>query len=124
MGSRMRRHSSSICHRSRLSQFGGFDMYLQDRAGAGTRTARAGAEHAPCKGAEDTHSLAGVHPNGLQDSPELKLVVDRVPSAVHGVLGERLLHGDRVVARAGIHHDFFYQGRILRVVARPMHPSA
>ena len=51
-----RRSSWSTCRPSRgLGQFGGFDMYLQDRSGAGRDALAAGAQHAARQGRGEGH---------------------------------------------------------------------
>jgi multidrug efflux pump len=101
-----------------LSQFGGFDMYLQDRAGAGHAQLVQAQNTLLGKAAEDTHSLAGVHPNGLQDSPELKLVVDRVQAQSMGFSASDVYTAIELMLAPVYVNDFFYQGRILRVVVQ------
>jgi multidrug efflux pump len=99
-----------------LSQFGGFDMYLQDRAGSGHAQLVQAQNVLLGKAAEDTHSLAGVHPNGLQDSPELKLTVDRVQAQSMGFSASDIYTAIELMLAPVYVNDFFYQGRILRVV--------
>jgi multidrug efflux pump len=99
-----------------LSQFGGFDMYLQDRAGAGHAQLVQAQNLLLGKAAADTHSLAGVHPNGLQDSPELKLTVDRVQAQSMGFSASDVYTAIQLMLAPVYVNDFFYQGRILRVV--------
>jgi multidrug efflux pump len=101
-----------------LSQFGGFDMYLQDRAGAGHAALVQAQNTLLGKAATDTHSLAGVHPNGLQDSPELKLVVDRVQAQSMGFSASDVYTAIELMLAPVYVNDFFYQGRILRVVVQ------
>ena len=99
-----------------LSQFGGFDMYLQDRAGAGHAQLVQAQNLLLGKAAADSHSLAGVHPNGLQDSPELKLSVDRVQAQSMGFTASDVYTAIQLMLAPVYVDDFFYQGRILRVV--------
>ena len=99
-----------------LSQFGGFDMYLQDRAGAGHAQLVQAQNQLLGKAAADTHTLAGVHPNGLQDSPQLKLTVDRVQAQSMGFSASDVYTALQLMLAPVYVDDFFYQGRILRVV--------
>jgi len=99
-----------------LSQFGGFDMYLQDRAGAGHAQLVQAQNQLLGKAAADTHTLAGVHPNGLQDTPELKLTVDRVQAQSMGFSASDVYTALQLMLAPVYVDDFFYQGRILRVV--------
>src|SRR3546814_4435638 len=55
-----------------LGQFGGFDMYLQDRSGQG-RDALAQAMGALLGKASQDPTLTGVRPNTLADAPQLRL---------------------------------------------------
>jgi multidrug efflux pump len=99
-----------------LSQFGGFDMYLQDRIGAGHAALVQAQNQLLGKAAADTHTLAGVHPNGLQDSPQLKLSVDRVQAQSMGFSASDVYAALQLMLAPVYVDDFFYQGRILRVV--------
>ena len=101
-----------------LSQFGGFDMYLQDRAGAGHAQLVQAQNTLLGKAAADTRTLAGVHPNGLQDSPELKLIVDRVQAQSMGFSASDVYTAIELMLAPVYVNDFFYQGRILRVVVQ------
>ena len=67
-----------------LGQFGGFDLYLQDRAGAG-REALAAARNQLLGKASENPVLTGVRPNTLADAPQLKLDVDRVQAQAMGL---------------------------------------
>jgi multidrug efflux pump len=70
------------------------------------------------KAAADTRTLAGVHPNGLQDSPELKLIVDRVQAQSMGFSASDVYTAIELMLAPVYVNDFFYQGRILRVVVQ------
>jgi multidrug efflux pump len=98
-----------------LSQFGGFDMYLQDRAGAG-HAALVQAQNVLLDKAAQNPSLAGVHPNVLQDSPELQLTLDRVQAQSMGFTASDVYTAIELMLAPVYVNDFFYQGRILRVV--------
>jgi len=99
-----------------LSQFGGFDMYLQDRAGVGHAQLVAAQNELLGKAAADTRSLAGVHPTGLQDTPELQLTMDRVQAQSMGFTASDIYTAIELMLAPVYVNDFFYQGRILRVV--------
>src|SRR3546814_17852485 len=62
-----------------LGQFGGFDMYLQDRSGQG-RDALAQAMGALLGKASQDPTLTGVRPNTLAEAPQLRRDVDRTPA--------------------------------------------
>jgi multidrug efflux pump len=99
-----------------LSQFGGFDMYLQDRAGAGHAQLVQAENQLLAKAAEESRTLAGVHPNVLQDAPQLKLTVDRVQAQSMGFSASDVYTAIQLMLAPVYVNDFFYQGRILRVV--------
>jgi multidrug efflux pump len=101
-----------------LSQFGGFDMYLQDRAGVGHAQLVAAQNELLGKAAADTRSLAGVHPTGLQDTPELQLTMDRVQAQSMGFSASDIYTAIELMLAPVYVNDFFYQGRILRVVVQ------
>jgi multidrug efflux pump len=99
-----------------LSQFGGFDMYLQDRAAAG-HAELVKAEHLLLqKTQEQSQYLTGVHPTGLEDAPQLKLNVDRVQAQSMGISVSDVYTAIELLLAPVYVNDFFYQGRILRVV--------
>ena len=99
-----------------LSQFGGFDMYLQDRSGAGHAQLVQAENLLLAKAAEDSAHLAGVHPNVLQDAPQLQLSVDRVQAQSMGFTASDIYSAIQLMLAPVYVNDFFYQGRILRVV--------
>ena len=98
-----------------LSQFGGFDMYLQDRVGAG-HAALVQAQNQLLGKAAQNPDLAGVHPNVLQDSPELQLALDRIQAQSMGFTASDVYTALQLMLAPVYVNDFFYQGRILRVV--------
>ena len=61
-----------------LGQFGGFDMWLQDRSGAGYEQLTQARNILLGKAAQKPEALVGVRPNGLENAPQLQLHVDRV----------------------------------------------
>ena len=100
-----------------LGQFGGFDMYLQDRTGKGrdalmqamgTLLGKAGNPQA-------SPALTGVRPNELQPAPQLKLNVDRVQAQTMGVSVSDVFSTIQVMLAPVYVNDFFYDGRIKRV---------
>ena len=98
-----------------LGQFGGFDLYLQDRAGIG-RDALAAAQNALLKSANASPILTNVRANTLDDAPRLDLTVDRVQAETMG-LSTSDLYGSIQLMMAPVYaNDFYYQGRVLRVM--------
>src|SRR3546814_13223372 len=67
-----------------LGQFGGFDMYLQDRSGQG-RDALAQAMGALLGKASPAPTLNGVRPTTLADAPQLRPAVDRPQAQARGL---------------------------------------
>lgn len=100
-----------------LGQFGGFDMYLQDRSGAGY-AALAEARNTLLANAAQNPVLAGVRPNTLEDSPQLKLSVDRVQAQAQGLSVTDIYGAIQLMLAPVYVNDFFYEGRIKRVTAR------
>jgi multidrug efflux pump len=98
-----------------LSQFGGFDMYLQDRTGQG-RAALADARNALlAAAAKDSATLQAVRPNTLEDAPQLQLNVDRVQAEAMGLSVSDVFTAIQLMFAPVYVNDFFYQGRIKRV---------
>jgi multidrug efflux pump len=99
-----------------LGAFGGFDMYLQDRGGAGHDALVAAQNTVLGKAAEQKEHLQGVRPNGLQDSPQLKIDVDRVQAQSMGLSVTDVFSAIQLMLAPVYANDFFYEGRVLRVV--------
>jgi multidrug efflux pump len=97
-----------------LSQFGGFDMFLQDRSGQG-RDALASARNALLASAAKDPALTGVRPNTLEDAPQLRLDVDRVQAETMGLSVSDVFNAIQLMFAPVYVNDFFYQGRIKRV---------
>ncbi|WP_313248357.1 multidrug efflux RND transporter permease subunit [Stenotrophomonas acidaminiphila] len=97
-----------------LGQFGGFDMWLQDRAGAG-QEALMEARNTLIGAASADKSLVGVRPNTLENSPQLQLKVDRVQAQAMGVSVNDVYTAIQMMLAPVYVNDFFYGGRIKRV---------
>jgi multidrug efflux pump len=98
-----------------LGQFGGFDMYLQDRSGAGHEALVNAQNILLGKAAAETNTLTGVRPNGLQDTPQVALAVDRVQAQSMGLNLTDVYTAIQLMLAPVYANDFFYQGRVLRV---------
>jgi multidrug efflux pump len=98
-----------------LSQFGGFDMYLQDRSGAGHAALIAAQNIVLGKAAEQNKILAGVRPNVLPETPQLQMTVDRVQAQSMGLSLTDVYTAIRLMLAPIYVNDFFYGGRVLRV---------
>ncbi len=97
-----------------LSQFGGFDMYLQDRTGQG-RVALADARNTLLAAAAKDPTLQAVRPNTLEDAPQLQLNVDRVQAQSMGLSVSDVFTAIQLMFAPVYVNDFFYQGRVKRV---------
>jgi len=98
-----------------LGQFGGFDMYLQDRSGAG-RDALTAARNTLLGKANQDSKLSGVRPNSLEDSPQLHLAVDRVQAQSMGLSLGDIYNAIGLMLAPVYVNDFTYEGRIKRVI--------
>ena len=100
-----------------LGQFGGFDMWLQDRTGQG-QAALTQARNMLLGQAAKNPALVGVRPNGLEDSPQLQLHVDRVQAQSMGLQVGDIYSAISLMLAPVYANDFFYEGRIKRVNLR------
>ncbi|MCR6687200.1 multidrug efflux RND transporter permease subunit [Pseudoxanthomonas sp.] len=100
-----------------LGQFGGFDMWLQDRTGQG-QAALTQARNMLLGKAAQTPTLAGVRPNGLEDAPQLQLHVDRIQAQSMGLEVSDIYNAISLMLAPVYANDFFYEGRIKRVNLR------
>ncbi|HBK46536.1 MAG TPA: hydrophobe/amphiphile efflux-1 family RND transporter [Xanthomonadaceae bacterium] len=101
-----------------LGQFGGFDMWLQDRAGAGEEALTQARNILLGKAAERQDTLMGVRPNGLENSAQLQLHVDRVAAQSMGLSVSDIYNSIQLMLAPVYVNDFFYEGRIKRVNVR------
>src|SRR6478672_3000289 len=97
-----------------LGQFGGFDMYLQDRTGQG-RDALMGAMGTLLGKAGENKALVGVRPNTLEPSPQLKLDVDRLQAQSMGLSVGDIYSAIQVMLAPVYVNDFVQAGRVKRV---------
>ncbi|GAB4517609.1 MAG: efflux RND transporter permease subunit [Amphiplicatus sp.] len=97
-----------------LGQAGGFDLFLQDRAGQG-HDALMAARNQMLGMANQNPKLFGVRPNGLDDVPQLKVNVDHHRAQAMGVAPEAI-NATLSTALGGLYvNDFLDRGRIKRV---------
>ncbi|MEP7061557.1 MAG: multidrug efflux RND transporter permease subunit [Betaproteobacteria bacterium] len=99
---------------SGLGQFGGFDMYLQDRAGAGRDALNQARNTLLGKAAQDP-LLTQVRPNTLADAPRLNLDVDRVQAQSMGLAVGDIYTAIQLMLAPVYVNDFSYGGRVKRV---------
>ncbi len=98
-----------------LGRFGGFDMYLQDRGGAGRPALIKARNELLAKAAQDP-VLTGVRPNELEASPQLKLDVDRVQAQSMGLSVGDVYNAVQLMLAPVYVNDFTYGGRVKRVI--------
>jgi multidrug efflux pump len=98
-----------------LGQFGGFDFYLEDRAGLG-RAALTQAQDTLLAHAADDPVLSNVRVNGLAPQPQLLLSVDRVQAQSMGVSVGDIYTDIQLMLAPVFANDFFYDGRVLQVL--------
>ena len=99
---------------SGLGQFGGFDMYLQARAGQDP-SALGQAMGQLLGAAGKNPALVGVRPNSLADAPQLKLDVDRVQAQAMGLQVSDIYNAIQLMLAPVYVNDFVDEGRIKRV---------
>jgi multidrug efflux pump len=97
-----------------LGQFGGFDLYLQDRAGLGYDQLVA-ARDAVLSRARELPTLTQVRQNGLEDAPQVKLTVDRTQAESMGLSASDVYGAIQLMLAPVYVNDFFYAGRVKRV---------
>ena len=98
-----------------LGQFGGFDMYLQARKGQGHDALIAARNQLLGDAGKHKEILAGVRPNGLEDTPQLEMKVDRVQAQSMGLSLSDVYSSIQLMLAPVYVDDFVYGGRVLRV---------
>jgi multidrug efflux pump len=99
-----------------LGFFGGFDMFLEDRAGLGRSVLGGAQDTLLAQAAADTRTLSGVRANLLPPAPQLHLTVDRVQAQSMGLSASDVYTALQLMLAPVYANDFVYQGRILRVL--------
>ncbi|WP_022974732.1 efflux RND transporter permease subunit, partial [Xanthomonas maliensis] len=105
-----------------LGQFGGFDMWLQDRSGAGQEALINARNIVLGKAAQKQDTVMGVRPNGLENSPQLQLHVDRVQAQSMGLEVSDIYSSIQLMLAPVYVNDYFAEGRIKRVNMRADDP--
>jgi multidrug efflux pump len=98
-----------------LGRFGGFDLYLEDRAGQGHDALVNARNILVGKAAEKKDTLVGVRPNGLEDTPQLAMTVDRLQARSMGLALADVYTAIQLMLAPVYANDFVYGGRVLRV---------
>lgn len=101
-----------------LGQFGGFDMWLQDRNGLGHEALTQARNVVLGKAAQRQDVMVGVRPNGLENSPQLQLTVDRVQGESMGLSTSDIYKAIQLMLAPTYVNDYFSEGRIKRVNMR------
>jgi multidrug efflux pump len=104
-----------------LGVFGGFDFYLEDRAGLG-REALANAQATVLEKAAQDPTLNAVRANLLPPAPQLNLTVDRVQAQSMGLSASDVYTALQLMLAPVYADDFIYQGRVLRVLLQAEAP--
>ncbi len=98
-----------------LGNFGGFDFYLEDRAGLG-HAALMQAEGTLLAQAQKSPILTNLQLNSLADAPQLHLNVDRTQAEAMGLSVGDVYTALQLMLAPVYANDFFYGGRVLRVL--------
>jgi len=100
-----------------LGAFGGFDMFLQDRAGAGRDTLNQAMGQLLGAAAQNP-SVTAVRPNTLPPAPQLRLDVDRVQAQAMGLSVGDIYRAIQLMLAPVYVNDFTDGGRVKRVTMR------
>jgi multidrug efflux pump len=98
-----------------LSEFSGFDFYLEDRGGL-SREALDEAQNSLLAHAANDPVLSEVRVNGLAPQPQLELSVDRVQAESMGVSVSDAYTALQLMLAPVFANDFIYDGRVLQVL--------
>ncbi len=101
-----------------LGQFGGFDMWLQARAGQNQEELLKARNIVLGKAAERTDVMTAVRPNTIENSPQLQLKVDRIAAESMGLSASNVYSAIQLMLSPTYVNDFFYEGRVKRVYVR------
>ena len=99
-----------------LSQFGGFELYLQDRTGQGHDALIDARNQLLGAAVKHADTVVGVRPNSLEDAPQLKMIVDRVQAQSMGLSLTDVYTAIQLMLAPVYVDDFSYGGRVLRVI--------
>jgi multidrug efflux pump len=97
-----------------LSNFGGFDMRLEDRSNKGTQALLAAQNLLIAKAAE-SKIVQGVRFDGLAPAPRLELKLDRAQAQSMGLEIDDVYNAIQLMFAPVYVNDFYFQGRVLRV---------
>ena len=100
-----------------LGQFGGFDMWLQDRNGAG-QEALIAARNQLLAAAGKEAGLQQVRPNTLENATQARMTVDRIQAEAMGLSVSDVYASIQLMLAPVYANDFVSEGRIKRVNLR------
>jgi multidrug efflux pump len=100
---------------SGLGQFGGFDFYLEDRAGRGF-AALLDAQRTLVERANQSNILTSVRANTLEPSPQLRLTLDRTQAQSMNLQISDVYEAIQLMLAPVYVNDFYFEGRVLRVL--------
>ena len=98
-----------------LGQFGGFDLYLQDRSGAGHDALMQAGGAVMAKAGQMQDMFTGVRPNTLPDTSQLKLSIDRAQTQSMGLALSDVYTAIQLMLAPVYVNDFIAGGRVQRV---------
>jgi multidrug efflux pump len=101
-----------------LGQFGGFDMYLQDRSGLGHDALMQAGNALIGKAGQMQDTFAGVRPNVLPETPQLKLTIDRVQARSMGLALADVYTAVQLMLAPIYVNDYISSGRVQRVTVQ------
>jgi multidrug efflux pump len=97
-----------------LSDFGGFELWLEDRGNKGSE-ALINAQNTLVQQAAQSQVVQGVRYNGLAPSPRLELKLDRAQAQSMGLQVSDVYNAVQLMLAPVYVNDFVHEGRVLRV---------
>ncbi len=97
-----------------LSDFGGFELWLEDRGNKGS-DALINAQNTLVQQAAQSQVVQGVRYNGLAPSPRLELKLDRAQAQSMGLQVSDVYNAVQLMLAPVYVNDFVHEGRVLRV---------
>ena len=98
-----------------LGNSSGFNLRLQDRGSLGYQKL-VEARNQLLGAASQSQVVVGVRPEGLEDSPQLRVGIDRIKARALGLRIEDINNTLSIAFGSAYANDFTRQGRVLRVV--------
>lgn len=98
-----------------LGNSSGFNLRLQDRAGLGYQKLL-DARNQLLGATAQSKLVVGVRPEGLEDSPQLRVTIDRIKARALGLQVDDINNTLSIAFGSAYANDFNREGRVLRVV--------